>query len=49
MQSGPKVIKLFFMLNSVDHEILNARKFRNIKKFSFIQAQISIECYSSCS
>ena len=33
-QTGPEVIKLF-MLNSVEHEILNAHKYKNIKKFSF--------------
>ena len=27
--------KTFFMLNSVEHEILNAHKYKNIKKFSF--------------
>ena len=31
--SGPEAIKLFFMLNSVQHEILNAHKYKNIKKF----------------
>ena len=29
--------KTFFMLNSVEHEILNAHKYENIKKFSFLQ------------
>ena len=27
--------KTFFMLNSDEHEILNAHKYKNIKKFSF--------------
>ena len=27
--------KTFFMLNSVEHEILNAHKYKNIKKFGF--------------
>ena len=27
---GSEVIKLFFMLNSAEHEILNARKYKNI-------------------
>ena len=40
VHSGPKVIK-FFMLNSAEHEILNAHKYKNIKKFSFFQTQIS--------
>ena len=35
-KSGPAVIKLFFVLNSVEHEILNAHKYENIKKFSFV-------------
>ena len=29
------------MLNSVEHEISNAHKYKNIKKFSFFQDQIS--------
>ena len=33
--------KIFFMLNSGEHEILNAHKYKNIKKFSFFQTQIS--------
>ena len=39
--------KTFFMLNSVEHEILNAHKYKHIKKFGFFQAQISLECYFS--
>ena len=27
--------KTLFMLNSVEHEIVNARKYKNIKKFGF--------------
>ena len=27
--------KTFFMLNSAEHEILNAHKYKNIKEFSF--------------
>ena len=34
--------KTFFMLNSAEHEILNAHKYKK-------RAQISIECYFSCS
>ena len=41
--------KTFFVLNSVEHEISNAHKYKNIKKFSFCQAQISGECCFSCS
>ena len=33
--------KTFFILNSVEHEILNAHKYKNIQKFSFFQTQIS--------
>ena len=28
--------KTFFMLNSVEHEILNTRKYKNIEKFGFL-------------
>ena len=35
------------MLNSVEHEILNAHKYKNIKKFGFFKAQLSLECYFS--
>ena len=31
----PRGYKTFFVLNSVEHEILNAHKYKNIKKFSF--------------
>ena len=33
LKPGPEVVKLFFMLNSVEHEILNAHKYKNMKKF----------------
>ena len=46
--SGLEVI-IFFMLNSAEHEILNARKYKNILKNLHFQAQISLECYFSCS
>ena len=39
--------KTFFMLNSAEHEILNADK--NVKKFSFFWAQVSLEYYFSWS
>ena len=29
--------KTFFMLNSTEHVILNAHKFKNIKKFGFFR------------
>ena len=31
----PRGYKTFFMLNSVEHEILNTHKYKNIKKFVF--------------
>ena len=31
----PRGYKTFFMLNSVEHEILNAHKYKNIKKLGF--------------
>ena len=43
--SRPLGYKAFFMLNSVEQEILNANMYKNIKKFGFFQAQISLECY----
>ena len=35
------------MLNSTEHEILNAHRYKTIKKFRFCQSQISPECYLS--
>ena len=35
--------KTFSMLNSAEHEILNAYKYKNIKKFSIFQAQINLK------
>ena len=35
IKPGPDVIKLFFMLNSAEHEILNAQKYKTIKTLSF--------------
>ena len=31
----PRGYKTFFILNSVEHEILNAHKYKNFKNFSF--------------
>ena len=47
---GPKVIKQF-RINSADHEILNAHKYKKISRkfWGFFQAQLSLECYFSCS
>ena len=33
--SWPRGYKTFFMLNSVEHEILNSHRYKNIKEFSF--------------
>ena len=38
-----------FMLNSAEHEILNAHKYKNIEKLGIFQTQISLECCFSCS
>ena len=46
-QTRPRGYKTFFVLNSVEHEILNAHKYKNIKKFSLFKAQLSLECYFS--
>ena len=47
-QARAEVIKtFFFMLNPVEHEIFNAHKYENIKKFGFFYVQISLECYFS--
>ena len=48
-ETWPRGYKTFSMLNSVEHEILNAHKYKNIKIFIFSQTQISRECYFSCS
>ena len=37
LKPGPEVIKNFFMLNSVEHEILNAHKYKNIKKSAYFR------------
>ena len=41
--TGPELYN-FFMLNSAEHEILNALKHKNIKKFSIFKDPISLEC-----
>ena len=46
-ENRPRGYKTFFMLNSVEHEILNAHKYKNIKKLGLFLAQISIERYFS--
>ena len=45
--SRPRGYKTFSMLNSVEHKILNAHKYKIIKKFGSFSAQISLECYFS--
>ena len=42
-----RVYKTLFVLNSVEHKILNSHKYNNFKKFGLYSAQISIECYFS--
>ena len=46
-ETWPRGYKTFFVLNSVEHEILNAHKYKNIKKFGLFKAQLSLECYFS--
>ena len=41
IQNRARGYKTFFMLNSGEHKILNAHEYKNIKKFSFFQTQIS--------
>ena len=43
----PRGYKTFFVLNSVEHEILNAHKYKNIKKFGIFKVHVSLECYFS--
>ena len=43
-KTRPEVIKKF-MLNTAEHEILNAHQYKNIEKCRFFQAQISLECF----
>ena len=40
-KTWPQGCKTFYMLNSTEHEILNAHHYKNIKKFGFFKAQIS--------
>ena len=43
----PRGYKTCFVLNTVEHEILNAHKYKNIKKFGLFNAQLSLECHFS--
>ena len=45
----PQGYKTFFMLNSVEHGILNALTDQFIKKFGFFLGSDKLECYFSCS
>ena len=49
LKTWPQCYKTFLMLNSAEHEILNAHKYKSIKKFSIFQAQIGLKHYFSCS
>ena len=46
---GSEIIKKKFMLNSAEHEIFSAHKYKNFKKFSIFQAKTSIDHYFFCS
>ena len=48
-ETRPRGYKTFSMLNSTEHGISNAHKFKYIKKFSIFVAQISLGRYFSCS
>ena len=41
----PRGYNTFFVLNSIEHEILNAYKYKNIKKLGLFKVQITRECY----
>ena len=47
--SSFEVIKKVFKLNSAEFKILNAHKYKNIKKHGIFHTQISLVCYFSCS
>ena len=47
MKIWPRGYKTFFVLNSAEHEILNAHKYKNIKKFGLFKARLILECYFS--
>ena len=46
---GPEVIKLFLCSTQLSMKFQMLISIKNIKKFGFCQAQISGECYFSCS
>ena len=39
-ETKPRGYKTFFMLNSVEHKILNAHKYKNIKRFGFFLGSV---------
>ena len=41
----PRGYKTFFMLNSVENEILNAHKYKKYQEIRLFQAEISLKCY----
>ena len=41
-KTWPRGYKTFFVLNSVEHEFVNAHKYKNIKKFGLFKAQLSL-------
>ena len=43
--SRPRGYKTFFMLNSVEHEILNAHNYKKYQEIRLFEAQISLECH----
>ena len=43
LRPGPRGYKTFFVLNSVEHEILNVHKYKSIKKVGLFKAQLSLE------
>ena len=45
---GPEATKNV-MLNSAEHEISNAHKYKKCQEIEVLQAQISLEFYFSCS
>ena len=49
IDAGPQDYKTYFMLISAAREILNAYKYKHIKKLCLFQAQISLKCYFSYS
>ena len=46
-ETWPRGYKTFFVLNSVEHELLNAHTYKNIKKFGIFKVHVSLECYFS--